>query len=692
MKKNVVSFLVFLLFFIFSCLYAPLQAQHFIDSLENKLRAYPTQDTQRIFLLTRLSNAYLQHAIKIDSAEIYINQALVLAQKLQNQRALATAYDSKGVFERNNARYQKAIEYHKKAQEIALAINDLQIFLIINNNLGVAHRRMGDHALALPYHLLSLRIADSLGDNMNITYNLNSLGNLYLQMNEFEKATQHFRRAYKIDQAINNLLGLSINYNNLGLIYRQQQKYDSALYFLKESLKINQKTNNLKGIAICYDDLGTVYNLIGNKAEALEHFKRALRIAHKSKDKIYVARIYMHTGELYADDKQYKKATYFLEESIKMAKVIRARLVLKESYFTLAKVYEATNDYNKSLEAYKMATIYKDSTMLEESKRQIDYLQTKFAVEKREAEKDAQIKLLKKDQILQQDKIFIQRIVGMVLIGALLITALVIIWLIHTNGQKQRINKQLQTQQVDLMMQKNEIQRQKDELDRVNLVKDRLFSIIGHDLRSPFNTIKGFIQVLRAGNLNEEEIKTVTTTIEQQLNNTLTLLNNLLYWSWSQMQGITPHPSEFEINQIFQNNIDLQAENARKKDLTITNQITQKAKVKADSNMIDTVVRNLIANAIKFTYPKGQIVVSCNSEIDRYVFCIADNGVGLTPHQLQSLFGMKAHSTIGTAHEKGTGLGLNICKEFLEKNNGSIWVESEPNKGSKFYFTLPRVL
>lgn len=692
MKKKYVLFYIFyalLLFLNFNCL----KAQNIIDSLELVLKNQAAlDDTQKVYLLTRLSNAYLQYAQKVDTAKIYIEQALKIAEKLPDKQSLAYAYDSKGVYERSNARYKQAIEYHEKALGLAEETNNLRLILTTNNNIGVAYRRMGDNAVALPYHLRSLRLADSLGDRQNITYSLNSLGNLYLQMSETDSAMACFRRAYKIDTAIQNWLGLAINYNNMGLIYKKREQYDSALYFLKESLKINQKMNNFKGIAICYDDLGTVYLLLQNKAEALEHFKRALRIAHKSGDKIYVARIYMHTGELYFEDKQYKKAIYFLEQSIEMAKLIRARSVVQESYLFLSKTYEANGEYKKGLECYKIASIYKDTTALEETKKKIDYMNTRFEVAKREAQKDGEIKLLKIDQNLQQEKIFVQRIIGIILIGILLLTAVAVIWLIHTNAQKKKINRQLQTQQIDLMSQKNEIQRQKDELDRVNLVKDRLFSIIGHDLRSPFNTIKGFIQVLQVGSLTAEEIKNVTITIEQQLNNTLNLLNNLLYWSWSQMQGITPHPADFEINAVFESNIQLQKENANKKNITILNQLSGKAKVRADNNMTDTVVRNLIANAIKFTYPQGKIEISMKDEIDRYIFCITDNGVGMTPTQLQNLFGIKAHSTFGTAHEKGTGLGLNICKEFLEKNNGAIWVESEQNQGSKFYFTLPKAI
>jgi signal transduction histidine kinase/uncharacterized protein HemY len=663
------------------------KAQVNYDSLENNLANYLQNDTTKVYLLTDLAKSYLQNAVKVDTAKMYVDEALDLAQSLKNLKALAYALDAKGVYERSTARYYTAIYYHEQALEIAKQLKDKYLIIVTNNNIGVAYRRMGDTASALPYHLKALELSKESNDIYNITYALNCLGNLYYQTNELEKALQHFRQAQKLDLKINNLLGLAINMNNVGGIFRKRGNYDSAMLYYEKSLELNTKIRNIKGISICYDDLGVTYSLLKDYEKALHYLKKALQIAYASKDIIYVARIYMHIGTAYLDREDPQKAMYYLTKSIAMANEIKAKGVVQESYEELSRAHNQLGDYKQSLEYYQIAMRYKDTLTNDEKTKQMAYLQAKFENE----QKDIQIKVLKQENALKEADAFMQKVIGITLVAFLAVTLFVVLYLMRENKAKFLKNKQLQTQQRDLMQQKNEIQQQKDELDRVNLVKDRLFSIIGHDLRSPFNTIKGFIAVLRVGGLNEEETKNITSTIEQQLNSTLNLLNNLLYWSWSQMQGITANPIKLSVNPIVENNIELLLQSALKKNIFITHSIDKQLCVKADENMLDTIIRNLLANAIKFTYHGGSVVFSYQDNNDHYVFCVADTGVGMTENQLQNLFGAKASSTFGTAQEKGTGLGLQICKEFLEKNKGTLWVESELNKGSKFYFSLPKV-
>lgn len=684
MKNYTFNFCFYLFlnfFYIFSAF-----SQSNVDSLERILSVKQQNDTTKVHLLTTIAKAYLQYSTKIDTARRYTEQALELATQLNKPITLAMALDAKGVYERSTANYITAIKYHEKALTIANDFQHIDLQILINNNIGVAYRRMGDNSTALPYHLKALELAQQINNEYNISYALNCLGNVYYLTEEYDKSMEHFRKSYKLDIKNNNLLGISINLNNIGNVFRQKKAYDSALRYYEKSLEINKKIKNYKGIAICFDDLGMIYLKSKDYVKALSYLKQALQILNSSKDKIYVATIYMHLGEVYIDNKQPQKAIYYLETSIEMAKNIKAKRVIQDSYKHLSTVYHDMGNETKSLETYKIFMSYKDTLMTEEKTTQMAYLQAKFDNES----KNREIKSLQQEQELQEAKFFNQKIIGIALFTVLLISFFVSILLFQKNSEKQLQNKQLHTQQVDLMQQKNKIQLQKDELDKANLVKDRLFSIIGHDLRSPFNTIKGFIAVLKAGGLSPDEIQSVAGAMEQQLNYTLNLLNNLLYWSWSQMQGITANPSDFYVNTIFETNVAMLLPNAQKKHIELRYTIDKKLKVKADENMTDTVIRNLLANALKFTYHNGEVIISYVDDTDRYIFCISDTGVGMNELQMANLFGIKANSTIGTAYEKGTGLGLQICREFLEKNGGKIWVTSELNKGSKFYFTLPK--
>jgi signal transduction histidine kinase len=653
-------------------------AQNSIDSLEKANRLYSQQDTQKIYLLTELIRNYCLFAYKIDTAIIYADSALTLSQRQPSQRILGYALDTKGVVERSIGHFDTALLYHKKALVIANQVQDYYLQLMVNNNIGVAYRRMGNNVASLEYHLDALRIAEANNNTKGMSYSLNSLGNLYYYLKDYDKALYHFRRGLVLDELMKNPVGLAINYNNVGNIYRQRLVYDSAELYLQKSLKINKETNNFKGIAICYDDLGYLYL----KTNRLDESREYLR----SKDRIYIARIYMHLGLLYVALKEPEEALYYLEQAIVMAEKIGAKQVIQESYENISIAYEQLKEYQKSLESYKKFMQYQDTLLMEDTKKHIAFLEERFEQES----KDDKIKLLMTEQTLKDALVEQQRFVGIALIVFIVLILVTLVVYVRANQQKLQANHQLRHQQEALITQKNEIEVQKESLNRSNAIKDQLFSIIGHDLRSPFNTLKGFIQILKMGGMTLNDVTHIAASIETQLNYTLLLLNNLLLWSKSQLQGMTPQPSQFDLQEVVAQNMALLSEGAKKKKITLQNHLPDYFLVLADRDMIDTVIRNLLSNAIKFTLEGGSVNVEYENHTDEYHVCIQDTGIGMTDKQLHNLFTTKLHSTLGTANEKGTGLGLMICKDFIEQNGGKIWVNSQIDKGSRFYFSIKK--
>ena len=230
-------------------------------------------------------------------------------------------------------------------------------------------------------------------------------------------------------------------------------------------------------------------------------------------------------------------------------------------------------------------------------------------------------------------------------------------------------------------------------LKKLNTSKDRFFSIISHDLRSPFNSIIGFSEILynKTENFNIAEIKEMAEAIYKTSQETYTLLNNLLEWSGTQTGRIKFEPANIGIYDVVISTIDLLNDNAKKKDIAISIDIQKQMLVFADRNMITTVVRNLLSNAIKFTPEKGSIIIA-SQDTDKFIeVSVTDTGVGIKPEDIKKLFRLETDfSTPGTANEKGTGLGLILCSEFIAKNNGDIRVESEIGIGTRFIVRLPK--
>jgi PAS domain S-box-containing protein len=237
-----------------------------------------------------------------------------------------------------------------------------------------------------------------------------------------------------------------------------------------------------------------------------------------------------------------------------------------------------------------------------------------------------------------------------------------------------------------------ELQKVTNELNRLNSDKDLFLSILAHDLKSPFNSILGFLKLL-IENIENYDIN----TIENQLNHinksaqsTYNLIEELLLWTNSQSGKLSFNPLNLNLNKILDDILSEFKPIAINKNININNLTTIKLNVIADLEMIKTVMRNLVSNAIKFTKSSGQIIIYASIEDKEVIFSVTDNGIGIDTKKINKLFDItQKHSTKGTANETGTGLGLILCKEFVEKHGGKIWVESELGKGSKFNFTLP---
>jgi len=236
------------------------------------------------------------------------------------------------------------------------------------------------------------------------------------------------------------------------------------------------------------------------------------------------------------------------------------------------------------------------------------------------------------------------------------------------------------------------IQQQAEKLAESNATKDKFFSIIAHDLKNPFTSILGFSNLIlgNKSKFSEEDIINFVTQISDSAKNTFKLLENLLTWSRSQTGKLEYYPIVLNINSIICNSKSLIQYIAQGKNITIEFDVEKNIEVFADENMINTVIRNLLSNAVKYTHKGGKIVLKAVSQNNQLLIEISDNGVGIPPQKIEKLFKISEKvSTLGTENEAGTGLGLLLCKEFVEKNGGKIWVESTQNIGSKFFFTLP---
>jgi signal transduction histidine kinase len=235
-----------------------------------------------------------------------------------------------------------------------------------------------------------------------------------------------------------------------------------------------------------------------------------------------------------------------------------------------------------------------------------------------------------------------------------------------------------------------ELESQRQELAGLIANKNKFFSIIAHDLRSPLAYIVAIMNMLKSGNATKNEQSEMLLNLQDHTKNTLSLIDNLLTWSRVQTGSIIYNPTTFNIVELISETVAIFQPALKEKQIYVEIDSLLPFKVNADKDMIASVLRNLMSNAVKFTQQKGMIIISAKKGTSKLVISVNDNGLGIAEDQLKSIFNIHtSYTRLGTNAEKGTGLGLVLCKDFIEEHQGKIWVESKLNVGSTFYFTLP---
>jgi two-component system sensor histidine kinase/response regulator len=238
-------------------------------------------------------------------------------------------------------------------------------------------------------------------------------------------------------------------------------------------------------------------------------------------------------------------------------------------------------------------------------------------------------------------------------------------------------------------LQNDQITLQNQELERLNAEKSKLMSIVAHDLRSPLASIQNFLELLTQHELEEKQKLEIENDLLNSTKNTLSMLSKLLDWSKSQLYGVSPHPEYLNLSKAFEITLEIEKSIASVKGITLDYYFDPAITIFADNEMMQLILRNLIGNAIKFTADNGQIIVRAETAPPNCLISIQDNGIGIALDRQASIFSLNADSTYGTKNEKGVGLGLLLCMEFIKAQGGEIWFQSQPESGTCFYISIP---
>ncbi|NOQ26081.1 MAG: hypothetical protein GQ564_12015 [Bacteroidales bacterium] len=577
-------------------------------------------------------------------------------------------------WEVRNSEPEKSIDYGQEAIQFAETHNNYEELVKAHSFIGVAYRILGNYSEAMDYFYKGLELAKKYEQVEQEGYAYVNIGNLHIYQGYYYNAIENLMTAKIIAEKLSNDRMLGYVHLNIGRAQMLRNENHKALENFKKALNIRIQVNQVSGMAVCYKYIGDINMELGENAVALENYRKSLDVLDKSMDKDLYANILTMLSKAYFFTGNYKLAETNAKVSMKIAKEIGAKLIIRDNLKILSEIDLKTNNFKSASQHLEYIISYNDTLFNQQLSEKMFNLEYQFEKEKNQAKID----LLNKDKRIQELELHRARTFITTLLIILLLISGVFIYVSISLRHRREKNRLLEMQ--------------KHELDNINKTKDKMFLIIGHDLRGPIGNLKSLIELL----LEDEEVSGNKELLEtfrifmKSVQSVSDLLENLLLWAKSQRNEIIFQPENISINAVINRNLQLFKSIADHKGIKLIVKVDSNLDVFADKNMLMTVVRNIVSNAVKYTSRGGVIEIGVEREDELSKVTIKDSGVGFSKETAMKIFDTKNfYTTSGTNNEMGSGLGLLLSKEFIDLNGGKIWAESEHKKGATFYFTLP---
>ena len=571
------------------------------------------------------------------------------------------------------------IYYARKSLDVAYKINDTDLINCTLNLLAKKSYEFGLYLESIDYRKQILALAPK--DHLLQRNNLHNIGMAFLNLEHYDSARYYLKKSLLLSEYLNDKFWIGLDNGNIGKTYLDQKRYEEALPYLLIDLKFSQLEGITESTMNCLHNLVDLSIKSNKLNQGKIYFDLLMSAYHQVKLKPEQSKIQKL--------KFYKTASTFHEASEQFQKAFNYH----KAYITLHKeLEESKNKANSTL-----LSAWSDyENLIRDNQRKESALKIK----------EQQILLLKKEKQLQSTS---NQLITYLLIGAAILLILstgVLYGLYERYMYNKGARKILETQRDEISHKNKELSKNLNLLEyhqeklkkltqylsEVNVTKDKLFSIIGHDLRTPIANLKSLVQLLSSRKITQNEFMQISGNLSQNIEHVFYTLENLLQWANGQLQGFQSDPQPIDLHDLVQENIDFLIAAAQSKEILLSNQICKNSLVRIDKNQMSLVFRNLITNAIKFTPFQGSVELSAHADEKEFKIAIADTGIGMSQEDQCKLFQHNTHfSTYGTNGEKGTGLGLILCEEMIAKNGGSISVKSELGQGTTFWITLPKV-
>ncbi len=704
------------LFIIFS--FSPgnvLKAQN-ADSLLSVLKNHKQDDTTKVQLLSDLAASFID--VNLDSMELFANEGLKIANKINYLRGSASCLQFMGIANFRRTQYEASLKYYQEAlhiyentnskksqSRVLLAIADIydrqgnsnlaietynkciSICQAVNNpkteglaliDVGGLYADQNNYVEAIRYYIDALKVFEKLKNNEDLSMTMVNVATLYATMGNYKLAKDYINQGLSI-KGIDNREVLFSNYVNSGIAYAQMGDYLDAFPAYYKAKLIADSIGDIRWKNLCLGNIADAYYKTGQYDTAYAMYAKLLKQDKDFNDTTIIVAAKQVIGSILIKRGKLTEGIRLLKDALSLAEAKRLKKNIYETAGFLSDAYDKLHDYGHALQYHKLYYNYYDSLYNEKTNKRV--LQTQFDYEL--GQKESQIALLNKDKEIRQGKSEKQAFVMSALMGGLILLIIISILLYRNSLHEMRNRKKI-------LKQKEEIQVQALRLEELNRFKDKTFSVLSHDLRGPLGSVTATMQMLDNKILSPEEFTELKPEVNRQLKSLNTLLDNLLQWAKNYIHGHAhANPDKVNLLEASTDTIILLQDAADAKKIRILNDIPGDLCVTCDPEQLQIMIRNIVMNAVKFTPYGGAITLNASTTDHVVILSITDTGVGMTQEQVNNLFTSATQNTYGTDGEKGIGLGLLLCYEFIKVNNGFISVNSEVGKGTTFCMELP---
>lgn len=661
----------YLITLIFLISFSALQASSTIDSLKRLAQEPGLSLAERIDRYVAVGFQYWY--TNADSALSYGEKVVNMAEEGDLDKGRMEGHNIIGIANWAKGNFAEAINAYQSG--LAIAESDTSFAYAIPSfltNIGICYKAIGAYDQALNYYLEAL----SLVEDNKTTYasTLNNIGLIYQELKEYDKAMEQFQEALSVAKQLSGYPQLKSSIrNNIGNLHYMQENWTAAEKMYVEVLEEARINGSKEAEADALNNLSVLEQQRKNYSSARRLAIESIQLAQEMGKQVDVGEGMLRLAKIEKDEGKLWNARFYADSALSVGVRYDKIDLQRNANQTLAEIYEGLNYGSKALTYYKSYVVLKDSLESERKTRQIKEVEAQYALQAMESENEqlAELAEIREEQYEASKQQNAKLIIGVIILAGLTITTIVLLIMVRRSLRRQKA--------------------QKEELEELNAIKDQMFSIVSHDFKSPLNSLRSILNLVEEGELTDDDLKRVIPALQKELGYTSQLLENLLYWAKSQMKGIKVHPKEIDLRPLIRFDQDLLLPMAEKKQIELKIDLPQSLPAYADEDMIQLVIRNLISNALKFTPQGGTVKVNAFTEEEHWCIQVKDTGVGIPPEKKARLFEMNSnYKTRGTDNEKGSGLGLKLCKEFIEKNRGWIWLSSEEGEGTTFSFTVPK--